>query len=60
MTALPASVLCFTCRQRPAGWGSWYRCSAYCRNCQPQPDLDNADKSARWRQDWLRDNLREA
>lgn len=31
-------ILCFTCRERPAGFGSWYRRSAYCAHCQPLPN----------------------
>jgi hypothetical protein len=35
MTAAPDEILCFTCRENPAGWGQWHQYSAYCRNGTP-------------------------
>jgi len=48
---LPAIVgpLCFTCQERPAGTpDTWYRLSAYCCVCQPDPDPAETGIKIKW------------
>ncbi len=47
-------VSCFTCQNRPAGFGDWYRHSAYCAHCQPMPDMNGIPPYGYSRPAWIK------